>query len=73
MFSSKVNKQFLIDAAERVGFVTLYAVASVVTVDLFNLPEWAVVPMSMFLAAIKSYAARHVGNPASGGITTPPE
>lgn len=56
------------DAAERVFWTGVEAVLGAIVVVQFGLPEWAIVPATMALAALKVFVARHVGDPKSAAL-----
>jgi hypothetical protein len=50
------------DAIERVGWTFLQGGLSVVTVEMLDLPVWAIAPFAGVLAGLKATVARKVGN-----------
>lgn len=55
-------KKFRWDLLERAGWTGAQAAVAVVSVEELGLPEWAVIPVAIGLAAVKGLIAKHVGN-----------
>lgn len=64
--------RFWLDLAERVGWTAAQVVLGGITVEVFDLPSWAVAPVAVAIAAAKGLVARHVGDPDSAS-TLPSE
>jgi hypothetical protein len=75
MMDEKVSRsirfrRWLKDAAERVIWTGAQVVVASVSVEALGLPEWAIVPATIGLAALKSLVARKVGDDDSAGTVT---
>jgi len=62
------SRRFWLDLAERVVWTAAQVALAGVTVDVFDLPSWAVLPAAAALAAVKGLVARHVGDPDSAAM-----
>lgn len=65
-----ITKKFLVDAAERVGFVAAYGAISETIIVVSDINQiWAPVLITG-LSSLKALVARHIGNPDSAGMIT---
>ncbi|MFC4328387.1 hypothetical protein ACFPC0_11165 [Streptomyces andamanensis] len=55
--------RWAMDVLERVGWTALEASAGVLVVSVTPLDTWWALPIATGLAAVKSWAAKHVGVP----------
>jgi hypothetical protein len=65
-------RRWLVDAAERVGWTAAAAAAGEGIVLAADLPQWAAVPVITGLTAVKVFAAAHIGDRSSAGMTRGP-
>lgn len=64
-----VSGKWLRDAGERVGFTALEAGVAVAIVEVTPLSTWWAAPLAVALAGVKSWAARHRGDPESAAMS----
>lgn len=55
------SRQFWFDLAERVLWTALQAALGLLSVELFDLPQWAALPVAAGLAFVKGWVARRIG------------
>jgi hypothetical protein len=63
-----MNKKFLVDLAERVGWTAAEAAISVAIVAMTPLQDWWVAPLTAGLSLVKGWIAKHVGDPSSAAL-----
>lgn len=61
---------FAKDWTERTAATLVEAALAFATVETADLPYWALIPITTGLAAVKSYAAKHIGK--KGTASTAP-
>lgn len=62
------RRQWAQDAAERILWTGMEAVVAAISVDQLGLPSWAVAPVAVGLAMIKTLIAKRVGDPQTAAI-----
>jgi hypothetical protein len=63
-----VSSTWLRDAGERVGYTALEVGVAVAIVEVTPLDTWWAAPLTVALAAVKSWAAKHRGDPESAAM-----
>jgi hypothetical protein len=63
-----VSNAWLRDAGERVAFTALEAGAATAVVLLTPLATWWAAPITVALAGVKTWAAKHKGSPDSAAF-----
>lgn len=67
-----VSGRWLRDAGERVGFTALEAGVAVAIVEVTPLQTWWAAPLTVALAGLKAWAAKHVGDRGSAAFSKRP-
>jgi hypothetical protein len=61
-YDAEMRKRYSLDAFERVGWTFLQGGLGVITVEMLELPTWAIPLAAGVFASLKVLAARHVGS-----------
>lgn len=64
-----VSSAWLRDAGERVGYTALEAGVAMAIVLVTPLATWWAAPLTVALAGVKTWAAKHRGNPDSAAMS----
>lgn len=57
-----MSRKKLFDLLERAGWTAAQVLLSGITVEMFDLDPWLIVPIATALSSVKSYVASKVGN-----------
>jgi hypothetical protein len=59
---NKKQTRCVLDLAERVFWTFVQAGLGAISVEMFDLPEWAIIPIATGLAGLKGVVAKKVGS-----------